>query len=78
MLYVVLGCGNNIWGAECTLVCSNSPGGSCEGNYFCAPDPVGCSCIAGFMGEDCKTGKIITYKISSSYYVVVVRYPAFK
>ena len=65
-VFVFLGCGNNDWGAECTIFCSRvRPSETCERNYFCVPDPVGCSCIAGFSGEYCTTGKIKTYENST-------------
>ncbi|XP_071953182.1 receptor-type tyrosine-protein phosphatase mu-like [Antedon mediterranea] len=47
------GCGNNQWGRECANLCSSlNPG--CSGNMGCVPDPLGCSCMAGYKDLDCK------------------------
>ncbi|XP_033112052.1 tyrosine-protein kinase receptor Tie-1-like [Anneissia japonica] len=47
------GCGNNNWGRKCLIVCStNNPG--CRGNLACVPDPLGCSCMAGYGSLNCK------------------------
>ncbi|XP_071950088.1 tyrosine-protein kinase receptor Tie-1-like [Antedon mediterranea] len=47
------GCGNNNWGRDCTIACAT--GGNCTGSILCPPDPVGCACINGFGGNDCRT-----------------------
>ncbi|XP_071952959.1 uncharacterized protein [Antedon mediterranea] len=47
------GCGNNHWGRTCTHVCSSSNPG-CSGSMGCIPDPLGCSCMAGYKDLDCK------------------------
>ncbi|XP_033105336.1 uncharacterized protein LOC117107714 isoform X2 [Anneissia japonica] len=49
------GCGNNRWGRNCSIVCnSRNPG--CLGKLACVPDPLGCSCMAGYGGLNCKKG----------------------
>ena len=30
---------------------------SCSGSVFCMPDPLGCSCMTGWMGVECNEGK---------------------
>ncbi|XP_071952764.1 tyrosine-protein kinase receptor Tie-1-like [Antedon mediterranea] len=49
-------CGNNNWGRDCLNVCSSKPGSTCRGALVCPPDPVGCTCVNGFEGNDCDTG----------------------
>ena len=49
-------CGENNWGAFCSVSCANN--GNCNGKSFCVPDPVGCSCMAGFTGKECNEGTL--------------------
>ena len=52
--------GRNTFGQEGDHHCSgSSPNASpgCRGQLICALDPYGCSCVAGFHGRDCMTGK---------------------
>ena len=36
---------------------------SCTGSQFGLPDPYGSSCISGYSGRDCNTGKNPTFSI---------------
>ena len=47
--------------------CSSQLHGTCEGHSFCVPDPVGCSCIAGFTGESCNKGEHRMKKERNAY-----------
>ncbi|XP_072047004.1 LOW QUALITY PROTEIN: uncharacterized protein [Amphiura filiformis] len=47
-------CGENKLGWHCEHECGLSAGvPSCPGSVFCMPDPVGCSCMTGWMGTEC-------------------------
>ena len=58
--------GRNNFGQDGTLTCNASnPDVGCQGTLFCLPDPYGCSCAAGFIGTNCKSG------MSSSNYRLI-------
>ncbi|XP_033124902.1 angiopoietin-1 receptor-like [Anneissia japonica] len=53
-------CGGNRFGLDCEIRCtsrSSDPENNCGGHQFCLADPYGCSCITGFTGLYCLTGK---------------------
>ena len=54
------GLGSNYWNAQGSLLCKSAPGGDCRAALICGPDPIGCSCVAGYTGLDCTTGLYCT------------------
>ena len=53
----LIACGLNRFGWDCEHQCEEGSIPSCEGSVFCMPDPVGCSCMTGWMGAKCNQGK---------------------
>ena len=58
-IYHISACGENKFGWDCEHECGVSHGiTSCSGSLFCMPDPVGCTCMTGWMGAECNEGKV--------------------
>lgn len=52
---IILGCGPNVYGANCKGICSTIyPNKTCRGVFMCTQ--YGCTCPAGLTGPLCNEG----------------------
>ena len=58
-LFYSSACGGERFGWDCEHECGTAKAvPTCSGSVFCMPDPVGCSCMTGWMGAECNEGKL--------------------
>ena len=56
--FLLTACSLNTFGWNCEHQCTVSIS-SCSDSVFCMPDPLGCSCMAGFYGQTCQNCRFL-------------------